>query len=501
MDARYNMINWVHRSTRGWSYGSSISDPRTGEIIKGNVTLGSLRIRQDVLLGTGMIPPLMAEGLRGGMEDYCEAADSPETDYLTTASTGDPATDSSAMALARIRQLSAHEVGHTLGFSHNFAASSYGRASVMDYPAPWVEIKDGKLDLSNAYAVGIGEYDKFSVRFAYAEFTPGADEKAELEKIVEKGIADGMMFIDDGDARGVGTAHPLASVWDNGADAIATLRHEMEVRRIGLKNFGQNSIATGQPLSALEAKLLPLYLHHRYQLVAAAKSVGGLYFTYAVKTANGPSPSKFREIVPAARQREAMKAILDSIKVEELAIPRSALELIPPVATGFEGGSVEYFSRRTDPAFDPLGAATIAADLALGALLDPNRAARMIDFHAQNPANPDFKEALDAIIAATWKAPAPQNAYHQAIQRSVQSLTTQRLMDLAANENASPLVRAEATGVLRTLNATLKATASSDAHRRATQEDIERFLNRHEAVRQATRPLPTPPGDPIGGRQ
>jgi hypothetical protein len=501
MDARYNMINWVHRSTRGWSYGSSISDPRTGEIIKGNVTLGSLRIRQDVLLGTGMIPPLMAEGVRGGMEDYCEAGDSPETDYLAIASTGDPATDSSAMALARIRQLSAHEVGHTLGFSHNFAASSYGRASVMDYPAPWVDIKEGKLDLSNAYAVGIGEYDKFSVKFAYAEFAPGADEKAELEKIIQKGIADGMLFIDDGDGRSVSTAHPMASVWDNGADAVAGLRHEMDVRRIGLKNFGLKNISTGQPLSALEAKLLPLYLHHRYQLMAAAKSVGGLYFSYAVLTANGPSPAKFREIVPAARQREALKAILDTIKVEELAIPQNVIELIPPVATGFEGGTTEYFSRRTDPAFDPLGAATIAADLALGALLDPSRAARMIDFHAQNAANPDFKEALDAIVAATWKTPAPQNVYHRAIQRSVQSLTAQRLMDLSGNENASPLARAEATAALRGLNAMLKATANSDAHRRATQEDIERFLNRPEAVRQATRPLPTPPGDPIGGRQ
>jgi len=244
-----------------------------------------------------------------------------------------------------------------------------------------------------------------------------------------------------------------------------------------------------------------LYLHHRYQLVAAAKSVGGLYFTYAVKTANGPSPAKFREIVPPARQREALKAILDAIKVEELAIPQHVLELIPPVATGFEDGATEYFSRRTDPAFDPLGAATIAADLALGALLDPNRAARMIDFHAQSAAHPDFNEALDAIIAATWKTPAPQNSYHRAIQRSVQSLTAQRLMDLAGNENASPLVRAEATGALRSLNAMLKATANSDAHRRATQDDIERFLNRPEAVRQATRPLPTPPGDPIGGRQ
>ncbi|MGE0131212.1 MAG: zinc-dependent metalloprotease [Blastocatellales bacterium] len=508
MDVRYNMINWVHRSTRGWSYGASVSDPRTGEIIKGNVSLGSLRIRQDVLLGAGMIPPLTGLNQggsgRGGMENFCEAGDSPEMDYLAIATTGDPAADSAAMALARIRQLSAHEVGHTLGFSHNFAASSYNRASVMDYPAPWVEIKNGKLDLSNAYAAGIGEYDKFSVRFAYAEFSSEANEKAELESIVQKGIADGMLFIDDGDGRAVSAAHPLASVWDNGADAVATLRHEMEVRRIGLKNFGLNSISAGQPLSALEAKLLPLYLHHRYQLIAAAKSVGGLYFTYAVKTANGPSPAKFREIVPATRQREALKAILDTIKVEELAIPQSILDLIPPVATGFDGGTVEYFSRRTDPSFDPLAAATIAADLALGVLLDPNRAARMIDFHARNAANPDFKESLDAIINATWKSPAPQNGYHHAIQRSVRSLTAQRLMELASNENASPLVRAEASGALRGLSAALKAAAGADAHRRATQEEIERFLNRPDAVRPQTRPLPTPPGDPIGsqsGRQ
>jgi hypothetical protein len=498
MDVRYNMINWVHRSTRGWSYGASVSDPRTGEIIKGNVSLGSLRIRQDVLLGTGMIPPLTAQS---GMEERCEAGDAPEADYLAVASASDPASDSAAMALARIRQLSAHEVGHTLGFAHNFAASSYNRASVMDYPAPLVEIKNGKLDLSNAYAVGIGEYDKFSVKFAYAEFPGESNEKAELENIVQKGIADGMLFIDDSDGRAVGTAHPLASVWDNGADAIAGLRHEMEVRRIGLKNFGLNNIAAGQPLSSLEAKLLPLYLHHRYQLVAAAKSLGGLYFTYSVKTPNGPSPARFREIVPAARQREGLKAILETIRVEELVVPQNILDLIPPVATGFEGGTAEYFSRRADPAFDPLAAATIAADLTLTALLDPNRAARLIQFHAENAANPDFKEVIDAIVAATWKRAAAQNAYHRAIQRSVRSLTAQKLINLAGDENASPLVRAEATAALRGLTATLKATANADAHRRAAQEEIERFLNRPDAVRQQTRPLPTPPGDPIGGRQ
>ena len=501
MDIRYNMINWVHRSTRGWSYGASVSDPRTGEIIKGNVSLGSLRIRQDVLLGTGMIPPSTASILgMGGVEQQCEAAYAPEVDYLTTATANDPATDSAAMSLARIRQLSAHEVGHTIGFSHNFAASSYHRGSVMDYPAPMVEIKNGKLDLSNAYAVGMGDFDKYSVKFAYTEFPAGTNEKAELEKIIQQGIKDGMLFIDDGDARGVSTAHPLASVWDNGSDAVATLKHEMEVRRLALKDFGLKSIAVGQPLSALDAKLLPLYLHHRYQLIAAAKSLGGLYFTYAVKTANGPSPAKFREIVAPQRQREALQAILATIKVEELAIPQNILDLIPPIATGYEGATAEYFGRRTEQSFDPLAAASIAIDLTLTTLLDSSRAARLIDFHAQNPAHPDFKETLDTIINATWKTPLAANEYHKALQRTVQHVTVRKLMDLAGDEAAAPLVRAEASGALRNLNLLLKATAGTDAHRRQAQEDIERFLPRPDAVRQPTRPLPTPPGDPIGGK-
>lgn len=501
MDIRYNMINWVHRSTRGWSYGASVSDPRTGEIIKGNVSLGSLRIRQDVMLGTGMIPPSTA---MGDMRLQCEAGDSPEVDYLAIATAGDPATDSAAMSLARIRQLSAHEVGHTLGFSHNFAASSYNRGSVMDYPAPWVEIKNGKLDLSNAYAVGMGEFDKFSVKFAYAQFPSNANEKAELEKIIQQGLTDGMLFIDDGDARGVSTAHPLASVWDNGADAIATLKHEMDVRRIGLKNFGLNSINAGQPMSALEAKLLPLYLHHRYQLIAAAKSVGGLYFTYAVKTANGPSPAKFREIVAPERQRAAIKAILDTIKVEELAVPQTILSLIPPVATGFEGGTAEYFSRRTDPSFDSLAAASIAAEMAIGALLEPNRAARLVDFHAQNAANPNFSEVLREILTAAWKAPATANPYHSALQRTVQSVAVNKITDLAGDENAAQQVRALATEALRALLPELKrvgmAEANDVAHRKLLAEEIERFLARPDAARKRATPLPVPPGDPIGGR-
>jgi hypothetical protein len=491
MDVRYNMINWVHRSTRGWAYGASVTDPRTGEIIKGNVTLGSLRIRQDFLLATGMLPAY-ASGEQNG---FCAFGDAPELSYLSENEKA-----SAEMSLARIRQLSAHEVGHTLGFAHNFAASAYGRASVMDYPAPLVEIKNGKLDLSKAYAVGIGEFDKFSVKFAYSQFPAGANEAAELEKIILRGIADGMLYINDGDGRGIETAHPLASIWDNGSDMVAFLKYEMQVRRIGLSQFGLNSIPKGTPLSELEAKLIPLYLHHRYQLVSALKSVGGMYFTYAVKTDAGISPNRFREIVAPERQREALNAILDTIKPEELAMPENILKLLPPRADGYDVGTGEYFQKRTEPAFDSIGAAMIATDLAVIGLLEPSRAARMIEFNAQDKKYPHFRETVDALVQRIWKMPKPANNYHAAILGAQQNLLAQRLMDLTANADAAPQVRAVSNEALYQINESLKTElkTNADAGKRLIQQDIERFLARPDAPRQRTPPLSIPQGEPIG---
>jgi hypothetical protein len=518
MDVRYNVINWVHRSTRGWSYGNSIVDPRTGEILKGHVTLGSLRVRQDYMLGTGMIPTPTGSSSNGGLNGACEAGFIPEVDYLAAAAaqqTNARANDPSyGMSIQRIRQLSAHEVGHTLGFAHNFAASTYGgRASVMDYPAPMVEIKNGALDLSNAYTNEIGAYDKWSVKFAYSQFAANgtnggaaADETARLEQIVQEGVKAGMLYITDQDARPAGGAHPLASLWDNGSDPIATLKHEMEVRRIGLSKFGLKNVPAGSPLSLLEAKLLPLYLHHRYQLQAAVKSVGGASFSYAVRAADGPSPSQVQQIVPAGTQRAAIEAVLATITPEVLDLPDGIIALIPPKAFGFGSVNTELFDGRTDPVFDPLGAASVAADMAISGLLQYQRAARMNAFHAQNAENPAFADVLDALQRALWdNPPVAKTARQQAIQRTVQQMHVQRLMDLASNESADPQVRAEATAQLRVFATTLNSTNSSfnratNAHRVAIAEDITRFMNRPDATFKRVTPLPTPPGDPIGGR-
>lgn len=490
MDVRYNMINWVHRSTRGWSLGGSISDPRTGEIIKGNVTLDSSRGRQDILLGSGIVPQYLAEG------EACEFGVVADEDSLAEPGS----TDAKAMTYARIRQLAAHEVGHTLGFPHNFAASTYGRASVMDYPAPMIDIKNGKLDFSNAYAVGIGEYDKFAVTWAYSQFAPGTNEDAALNKIVHDGFAAGMLFLTDQDARPANGADPRATLWDNGSDPVAMLRHEMLVRRIGLDTFGITNLPVGAAMSQIETRFMPLYLHHRYQLNADIKNIGGVYYTFSVREKSGPVPSQVNEIVPAARQREALAAALATLDVKELVIPDELLRLMPPVAFGMGSPRSELFAKRTTPIFDALSAAEIAADLVYSGLLEPSRAARMIEFNSRDKANPHFGEVVDALVGKVWNAPYSTKPKESAIQRGLQSLLVSELMDLAADSNASPQVRAVATGALRSLLTKTKGAVAADnaAHYRATADDIERFLTRPDAPRKRTTQLATPPGDPIG---
>jgi hypothetical protein len=471
MDARYNVINWVHRSTRGWSMGDAVIDPRTGEIVKGNVILGSLRIRQDTLIARGLIP------------QYDELGDEALSQL-------DPSTSPSLMALARIRQLSAHETGHTIGLDHNMAASTYGRASVMDYPAPYVKITNGKLDLSDAYAKGIGAYDKFVIRYAYSQFAPGASEDGELEKIAEEAP----LFVKDPDARPVSAAHPLGSVWDGGSDPIAMLRHEIEVRRIALDQFGLRNLAVGEPLSTLEEKLLPLYLHHRYQLEAAAKSIGGVDYTYSVKEKGLISPKPIRQIVSPQRQRDALAAVLETLDPKFLALPQRIIDLIPPRAYGYEEGTAELFEKRTAPVFDPIAAATVAADVSVTALLDPRRCARLIEFHDENAANPPMSEVADRLIDLSLQSGA--------ISRTTRSIVVTRLMDLASSSDVDPQVRAQAAESLRKLSAKLASIPKDSeeveiAHRRATRDDIEQFLIRPDAPRKRIVPPAIPPGPPI----
>jgi hypothetical protein len=480
LDVRYNVIQWVHRATRGWSYGGGITDPRTGEMLKGHVTLGSLRIRQDRLI---------FEGLAGTAKSGTGAPDDPVQ-----------------LALARIRQLAAHEVGHTLGFSHNFAASTYsGRASVMDYPAPLVGIRpDSTLDFSNAYAKGVGTWDVQMVRYAYSNFEPSTDERAGLAAILEENRRQGYLYVSDGDTRPAGAAHPLAAMWDNGADPIAALSQELAVRRIALRNFGEQNVVPGTPLSTLAEVLAPLYFHHRYQMEAAAKSIGGLDYAYAVR-GDGSLPA---QPVPPDRQRAALAAVLGTLDPAQLDLPEPLLGRLLPPSVSYPPHR-EFFGGRTSPAFDALGAAASAADLTLATLLPPERLARLVDFHRRDPKSPGVEELLDALVQRVFGAAAPSGARLGEIRRTIQMATVRRLLVTSAAPAQAPAVRAALEATLRRLGADLsRAGRSGDSADRATftmlASDIDRYLSRpatSAALPAAAPGAPPelPPGPPIGG--
>lgn len=464
-DVRYNMIHWTHRRTRGYSYGGSVMDPRTGEIIKGNVNLGSLRLRQDYLHGQGLVP---------------------EFDYLSAAIEGNYS--SVDMALDRVRQLSAHEVGHTLGFPHNYLSSSYGRESVMDYPAPLVEIaSDGSLDLSNAYLQRIGEYDKLAVRYAYEQFAPGSDEEEELAKIVQESLDRGLLFMAHNNNNFVGAGHQFASIWDNGENLVDQLKHDIEVRRIGLENFSEAMIANGQPLSTLEFVLLPLYMHHRFQLNAAAQSIGGADYRYAVR-GDGQDPFT---IVAGAEQRDALETVLATLTVDFLALPPAILELLPPAAYRYNQG--EAFPGRTGLLFDPLGAAEAAAYLSVSQLLHPARMARLVAYGSMGD-YPDLKEVIDRLLEVTWHTTMPEDAYQAQIARTIQRVTINEMMAQAGDPAIAGAVETVLASRLEQLASDLEQLPDPDAHQRSAAADIRRWQQ------YGTEPAPAlrmPPGDPI----
>ena len=437
LDVRYNVINWVHRQTRGWSYGGSVSDPRTGEILKANVILGSQRVRQDRMI---------FEGLAGVAQTGTGSSDDPVE-----------------ISLARIRQLSAHEVGHTLGFAHNFAASSNNRASVMDYPAPYVRpTSGGKLDFSEAYDTGLGAWDVFTVKWLYSEFADEENEDRALDALVTEAFGSGLRFTADQHGRSVGSAQPYGSVWDNGTDAIATLLETLEVRRIALNEFGLDRLAEGRPTSDLNAVIVPIYLYHRYQVAAAAKYIGGLDFSYGV---NGKGAHAAEPVAPAEQQR-ALSAILQTLDPAELDLADSVLNLLTPGDVGFAGGgqALEVFSSRTGSVFDLLSAAAIASDLSFSALLAPQRLERLVAYEQRSDSALTLSDMLMQIDDAVFGAPTTPR--HKALARVVQGRFIEAIISASAHPNMS-------SEVLSNLDAKLNEVRTRITRRRAARSDRE----------------------------
>ena len=448
MDIRYNLIQWVHRSTRGWSYGGGITDPRTGELIKGQVTLGSLRVRQDFLI---------AEGLIAKYEEGRQV---------------DPRMEQ--MALARLRQLSAHEVGHTLGLQHNFAASMKDRASVMDYPPPLVKLNAaGEIDLNDAYATGIGEWDKVAIRWGYSQFAAGTDEKAALEAILREARDKGLAYITDRDARAAGGASPVGHLWDSGLNSVDELTRVMQVRGKALTEFSEAKIRFGVPMSVLEEVLVPVYMMHRYQTEAAVKSIGGLNYSYAVRG----DGQVVTDMVSAAEQRRALDAVLKTLDPAALALPERILKLIPPKPPDYEA-TREDFRSRTQITFDALAPVEAAADMTVALLLDAERATRLVQYRARNPQNPGLDDVIDKLLGVSWKAAVSPDAMLSEAGRTVDNVVLYRLMQLV-NSGASEQVKALAWLKLEELRRWLVAQLSKDSSTRAHYQygaaQIKRF--------------------------
>lgn len=466
LDLRYNVIQWVHRSTRGWSYGSSIRDPRTGEIIKGHVSLGSLRIRQDFMI---------AQSLRAAYEDG-------KTDDRFALD----------LALARIRQLSAHEVGHTLGFAHNFAASTVNRSSVMDYPHPWIRASKGKLDFSDAYAIGIGDWDKVAVTYSYGVFE--GDEESSLRSLLDKAFEEGHRYVTDADARPQGSSNVYAHLWDNGNDIIEELDNVMEVRRIGIENFSLDNIQMDQPYTVLEDVFVPLYFYHRYQTEAVSKLIGGIDYGYNVRGGS----QKEAVNLEGREQRRALDALVKTISAEKLAIPEGKRQLFPPRAFGYPR-TRESFKSQLGEAFDPFGAAATASHMTFSLLLHPNRASRLVSQKSLDKDQLSLSELIEQLIGSSF-GKSHKDPYLGEVQNHINEQLLESLFDLAADQTAYKSVRAIVSHHLGELAGKLEGeqgTGDQRAVNAHNAKEIRAFL-KDPGSRKVKRAPKIPDGSPIG---
>ena len=471
LDVRYNVIQWVHRSTRGWSYGASVVDPRTGEIIKGHVSLGSLRVRQDYLIAEGLLRPYSKKNNNDFMKE---------------------------MAIKRLRQLSAHEVGHTIGLSHNFISSARDRKSVMDYPHPLIEFSNNKVDLSNAYDHGIGAWDKLAINWGYRQFD--SDEEAQLNKILQDGYKEDIYFISDQDSRPLGSAHPRSHLWDNGFDAADELNRMLNIRRHILDNFLDNAIKLGEPMSSIEEVLVPMYLLHRYQIEAAAKVLGGLEYNYALKG----DEQIVTKMLSRDQQIKALQSLLNSIHPKNLSLPEKLIKLIPPRAFGYPR-TRETFKSRTGLTFDYLAAAETATNLTLKMLFNPERASRLITLKARDiNTQPGLKYVISKVVNETiLKEMTNKNDYlslsniEMEISKMVNHSVLNHLFMLANSKNTHQEVNARIYFAIKNIKKALDKNDNDNYHYHYLLDKIEKFLSGEINI-QYPNELKPPDGSPIG---
>jgi hypothetical protein len=465
MDARYNVVQWENRNERGWSVGGALTDPRTGEMIKGMARLDSHRARTDYNLYAGLMG-------------------------------ADAAAADTAFVLARVRQVSAHEVGHTLGLAHNYIASTYERGSVMDYPPPRVRLDaNGNIDLSSAYAVGPGAYDVFAIHWGYGIFPPGTEADS-LAAIVADGLKRKLLFLSDADARPDFASDPRTNLWDDASTPMEFLRHQSDVRRVALARFSERNIRTGEPIALLQERFVPVYLMHRFAINSVSKTIGGMEYSNAIRG----DQQQATHVIDGATQRRALSALVDALSPKELAIPDTVLTLLGPRPYSYNP-YVELFQTRTRPAFDELGAARTLAQMIVDGVLERERAARLVQFATHGGSALTLGEVIDA-LASDWQSGTAGSAKLDAMRRVKQRAVADRLLLLAADKDAAPEVRAIAElkmTALRSRARVLSAAGTEDnrAQWMAIAADFTRWLQRQELPTPSPALRP-PPGDPFG---
>lgn len=470
LDVRYNVIQWVHRSTRGWSYGSSVTDPRTGEIIKGHVSLGSLRVRQDFLIAQGLLTPY-------------ENGTTPDPKLLE-------------MALSRLKQLSAHEVGHTIGLMHNYISSTNDRASVMDYPHPLIEMENGKISLKNAYDDGIGAWDKAAITWGYQDFPDGTDEDKALDQMIEDQYKNNLFFITDADSRPIGSSHPQSHLWDNGKSPVDELNRLLRIRNQVLQNFSEKNIPVGTPMATLEEVLVPMYMIHRYQLEGAVKVLGGTYYNYKLRGDSQPA----QRTVPREKQEAALKALLNTVNPKQLAFPDHIIAMIPPRPPGF-GRSRETFNVRTGFNFDPVAPGETIAGAVMSFIFNPQRATRLVQQKAMDNTQIGLTDVIEMAIQQTFMM-TYASSYHLQLNYATENQLVYALMDLFKSNNASAQARSEALRGLKMIkmivsDSSSEATAETAAHHAYLNLIIDQFMDNPQEL-QLQDALSPPDGSPIG---
>ena len=484
LDARYDVIQWVHRTDPGSSIGPSFVDPRTGEIVKAAVRMDSYRSMVDYNIYAAALPAFDAQSSIQLLE-----ADAALGDWIAEL---DPDVTGEEFAMARRRQHAAHEVGHTLGLAHNFIAASYGRASVMDYPAPFIALEDGQLVLGDAYREGPGAYDSLAIRWAYTEFSPET-EAAGLDAIAQEAMAKGITFITNPDEN-PSSSHPEATTWINGSNAVEELARLTRVRRTLIDAFDETAIREGEPMSLLNTRFVAAYLHHRFAITGATKAVGGMKFRYALR--GDPLPPT--EIVAADEQRRALEYLLDAVQPADLAIPERILRLMAPRPFGYATDR-RAFGSQAAPAFDHVGVARTLARMVVSGILNPRRTARVVAFHARDADLPTLEEVIERVVERTWRTEA---AEHATLKRAVDRVVLDELIRLAANSDATAEARAGAVWGLGQIAEHVQtrepANPQEEAHAMMAMMDIQRFFNRTETATGTSTPLAPPPGTPIG---